>query len=692
MKLPRSILTAIMFTALCLPVTASAQCRKTYRYRDHGRFNPPAPPAVRARDKFDDEESYFPSPPSVELEEHLQHKQPIIDRNPPWHFEKSVTLSAFRGGSDLPYDGFRGCGPFAIASLLDAYDHALDPRIVKELAQLDPQKDGTPPEVMMGYLEGFFGVTEHATSTTARLVRHLDSGSPALLIVRSDGDFHWCLVTGYQIGHNSEIVSWTLVDNGQLNGQVPHDEFLDMWNGSPLYENYALFIYSKLHRPFLPQEFQKTVHLPTFTLPKNVNSNLNGVSLLASLFQAGGTEIDQHAIDHINRQVDPNQDGIATNECVAYLERFFDVVQQQQHTSPYKLTKQLDAGLPALVILNTDDELHWSLVTGYRNDNRRYLSWRVLDEHNTQGELSHAELLTAWHKNYSLFIARNEAKPGPTFPPAPDLTSVVQLPVQERLQVSPGSDSCGPLAVAAFLIALGKNIENTSLSGLVQLIDPEMDGTSAQELTAFLGKYFAVNEHYGIDSSQLQNELDAGRPVVLAIDTETGVHWSVLTGYRTDRNGKFVSWDFVQNGKVFAAVSHEEFLASAASQEPLLFVEARPKSDLKIALLSVALECILATLPDEENQSRDEAKNHTGNASNTGMPLLTACDEIPEQTPSRPDSEPRSEDAQAETTITLRILADKLSNIPWRYILMFVALAAIGLLAAQLTQPKVRAA
>ena len=69
MRLPLSILTAIMFTALSLPATASAQCRKTYRYLDDDGVVPPAPPAVPLGDKTDDEESYVPPPPPPKPDE-----------------------------------------------------------------------------------------------------------------------------------------------------------------------------------------------------------------------------------------------------------------------------------------------------------------------------------------------------------------------------------------------------------------------------------------------------------------------------------------------------------------------------------------------------------------------------------------------------------------------------------------------
>ena len=292
------------------------------------------------------------------------------------------------------------------------------------------------------------------------------------------------------------------------------------------------------------------------------------------------------------------------------MDRFFDVIEQQQ-TSPSALATQLDAGLPALLVLKTNEtRLHWSLLSGYRTDKRgKPKAWRLLNK-NGKTELSHNEFLAAWNnddfENYSLFIIPNDAKPKPTFPPPKGLSASIDLPVGE---IPKGSRQSGPLAVATLMSVFGTTINNQHISGLVHLIEPGKDGTTPGELVAFLDKHVGVTRQSYENPKQLQIELNAGRPVILYLRTNGTRHWSVLTDYRTDRNGEFISWDFVQNGKRHLSVPHDQFIQDLSPMFPLILLKPTSQSNLRSLVASAAIYICIHGAQIQKKNLENQAQN-----------------------------------------------------------------------------------
>ena len=602
---------------LLLPLDAAAQCYQEYRrvpyqssaVRPHFSYQVILPPV--------DECEPVPAPPDDEA---APLEAPVIDANdeeefhkraqeqyappkPPWHFPKTLTLPAFRGGHQLPFRGRRGCGPFAIASALDAHGHSLDNSTFADLVTLDPEGNGTSPDTVMGYLKKFFHVTARSQASVSELIQHLDKGLPVLIVVEVEDDPHWALVTGYETDHDNNPVSWTLTDNGFVNGPVSNSNFLTMWDCSERYQNYALFIGPNGAR----DAFEKSIQLPTFSLPRHVTSTPNHVYLLATIFHQSGYPMHQAECDHIQQELDPNGDGLDARKCVAYLERYFDV-QKAEPATPIDLTTQLDAGLPVLLVLNTSDGwLHWTLLTGYTTDNfDSYLSWTILDDIG-KTEISHDELLAAWDNEYSrnlgVFLAPNSSKPKPVFPDYADHSWAVSLAYPTYSTEADTNDCSAARAVIAFATALNNAVVIEEPSYLQAAIGSNREQTTSQELVDFLEQFTYVYHRHRFDAERIKTELDLRRPIILSLATENGPQWAVITGYRTDRTGRIRSCEYVMNGTHFEQVPFETLKQNWNARAGLIYSDPRAKFGIENRLLGrEILELTRAQIPAEETR------------------------------------------------------------------------------------------
>ena len=194
-----------------------------------------------------------PAPWPFEEIESADDREPVDDITPfippakenelAFHFGGRISLRSFDAGLDpQKLEGHIGCGPFAVASLFHALERSVTNSDFQQIHQsLDPELDGTHPGTLTSYLEPNFEVTEPNLATANDLARQLALGLPAIVVVDTPLGPHWALVTGYLANAQGEFVSWSLFDAGVVKGEMPHEDFLDIWNGDA-YQNYCVFV------------------------------------------------------------------------------------------------------------------------------------------------------------------------------------------------------------------------------------------------------------------------------------------------------------------------------------------------------------------------------------------------------------------------------------------------------------------
>lgn len=307
-------------------------------------------------------------------------------QSPPAGFTRTVLLPDLR--SDIiPKATSRRCGPFAVACLLQAAGHRLDDDRLKEITDLDADKDGTSAQTLSAYLEKVYSAKTCASPSLAELREHIDTGAPVLLAV-DDGGYHWVLLAGYD-RHPDGRYTWHLVDNGVSQASVTTERLLELRHDLEHSSNYAVFFHPK------ERVLRKQVTLSAFP---TINTR---------------TENDLRLLSALTGE-DAPRDPSTVDECQDILDDYFNVRYTRTGT-PSELCKQIDAGYPPVLLRKSETYRHFSLVVGYTLDGSgRPLSWNLVDGY-TAGELPHQRFLSSWHIEYEdsqFWIALLLAKKG----------------------------------------------------------------------------------------------------------------------------------------------------------------------------------------------------------------------------------------------------------------------------------------